>query len=232
MKKDRNRLCRTTLVAAIVLTPVVAFAEGTAHPGDSSPGQKMNQPKSSHEKQATDMTGGQQGLVGKYDVVPVRRGELVDDTGGALDQVVKNKKGEVLGTIEKLMKDTKTGKVEYAVLELADTKHQLPLQWSQFKQEQGHLTLNLSKEELLPATSSVSAKDKSPDVSQYMDDINKVRSQPKPKGGDPAAGGTDRPTSAGPMGESSVGGQGPSGTRALPPGPAPGHEGDQPSSKR
>ena len=232
MRKESNRLCRAMLIPAIVLTPVLALAEGTAHPGDTSSGQKMNQPKSSHEKQSTDMTGGQQGLVGKYDVVPVRRGELVDETGGALDQVVKNKKGEVLGTIEKLMKDTKTGKVEYAVLELADTKHQLPLQWSQFKQERGHLTLDRSKEELLPTTSSVSSKDKSPDVSQYMDEVNKVRSQPKPKAGNPAAGGTDRPAAAGPMGESAVGGEGASGTRALPPGPAPGHEGDEPSSKR
>ena len=37
---------------------------------------------------------------------------------------MKNKKGETIGTIEKLLKDSKTGKVEYAVLELADTKFQ------------------------------------------------------------------------------------------------------------
>ena len=228
MKREKNRWSRTILMVAIVLTPVWGFAEGnrSERPGDAMSDRNMNQLKSSHEKQATDMTGGHEGLAGKYDVVPVRQGELVDEKGGPLDQIVKNKKGETLGTIEKLLKDTKTGKIEYAVLELAETKYQLPLQWSQFKQEKGHLTLNASKNELHPATSSVHSKDMSPDVSHYMDEINKVRSQPKPQGGDPAAGGTDRPASAGPMGEASVGGQGPSGTRALPPGQAPGYEGD------
>lgn len=233
MKKESNRLCSAMLVAAMVLTPVVAFAGGgSGRPGDAVSDQKMNQPKSSLEKQAIDMTGGQEGIVGKYDVVPVRSGELVDEKGGLLDQIVKNKKGETLGTIEKLLKDTKTGKIEYAVIELAETKYQLPLQWSQLKQEKGHLTLNASKKDLHPVTSSVYSKDMSPDVSHYMDEINKIRSRPKPQGGDPAAGGTDRPASAGPMGEDTVGGAGPSGTPALPPGGAPGHEGEHPSSKR
>ena len=209
---------------------------GSDRPGGSGgprqvPGQQMNQPKSSFENQATDMTGGQAGLVGKYDVVPVRRGELVDEKGAHLDQIVKNKQGETLGTIEKLLKDTKTGKVEYAVLELEGDKFQLPLQWSQFKKDGDHLILNATKKDLRPTVNSTSSKDMSPDVSHYMDEINKVRSQPKPKSGDPGAGGTDRPASAGTMGESSVGGEGPSGTPALPPGPAPGHEGDNPSSK-
>lgn len=230
--KGVNAICHAITVAAILSMPnwVLAQASGGGS-GDTMSGQKMNQPKSSLEHQAIDMTAGKQGVVGKYDVVPVRQGELVDEKGGHLDQIVKNKKGEILGTIEKLLKDTKTGKIEYAILELDETKHQLPLQWSQFKHEGGNLTLNASKNDLYPTTSSVYSKDMSPDVSHYMDDINKARNQPKPKSGDPAAGGTDRPASAGPMGESSVGGQGPSGTRALPPGPAPGHEGGQPSSK-
>jgi hypothetical protein len=226
-----KRIGRTMIVAAMLLMPSLALAQASGGSSDMS-GQKMNQPKSSLEHQAIDMTGGKQGVVGKYDVVPVRGGELVDEKGGPLDQIVKNKNGETLGTIEKLLKDTKTGKIEYAVLELEETKYQLPLQWSQFKQEGGHLTLNVSKTDLHPVTSSVYSKDMSPDISHYMDEINKVRSQPKPKSGDPAAGGTDRPASAGTMGEASVGGEGPSGTPALPPGGAPGHEGDHPSSKR
>ena len=222
MKREKNRWCRAVLMAAMVLTPVWGFAEGnrSERPGDAMSDRNMNQLKSSHEKQATDMTGGHEGLVGKYDVVPVRRGALVDEKGGALDQIVKNKKGETLGTIEKLLKDTKTGKIEYAVLELAETKYQLPLQWSQFKQEKGHLTLNVSKKDLYPVTSSVFSKDMSPDVSQYMDEINNVREQPKPKSDGPGAPG---------LPFESVGGFGSSGP---PPGPAPGYEGGKPSSKR
>ncbi|OQW32263.1 MAG: hypothetical protein A4E19_19730 [Nitrospira sp. SG-bin1] len=220
----------TMIVTAMLLAPNWAMSQASGGSGDTMSGTQKNQPNPL-EKQATDMTGGREGVVGKYDVVPVRQGELVDEKGGPLDQVVKNKQGETLGTIEKLLKDTKTGKVEYAVLELEETKYQLPLQWSQFKQEGSHLTLNVSKKDLYPATSSVYSKDMSPDVSQYMDAINKVRSEPKPKSGNTAA--QERPTPAGPMGEATVGGHDPpSGPRALPPGPAPGHEGEQPSSKR
>jgi hypothetical protein len=222
MKKESTRLCFTMLITAIVLTPVLVFAEGSRseRPGDAMSDQNMNQPKSSHEKQAIDMTGGREGVVGKYDVVPVPHGKLVDEKGGPLDQTVKNKKGETIGTIEKLLKDTKTGKIEYAVLELEETKYQLPLQWSQLKQEKGHLTLNVSRNELYPEISPNYSKDMSPDVSHYMDEINKVRKQPKAQSGDPGAPGL-------PL--DSVGGFGSSGT---PPGPAPGYEGDHPSSKR
>jgi hypothetical protein len=222
MKQERERLCRMMLIAAMVSIPVSALGEGTMseRPGDPMSDQNMNQPKKPHEKQATDMAGGQDGIVGGYDVVPVRQGELVDEKGGPLDQIVKNKKGETLGTIEKLLKDTKTGKIEYAVLELEDTKHQLPLQWSQFKQEKGHLTLNASKKDLHPTTDSVYTKDMSPDISHYMDEINKVRDQPKSQSGGPGAPG---------LPFDSTGGFGSSGP---PPGPAPGHEGDEPSSKR
>ncbi|MBX3300625.1 MAG: PRC-barrel domain-containing protein [Nitrospira sp.] len=218
----QERLCRLTLIATIVLTPVHVFAEGTLseRAGDAMSDQHMNQPKKSHEKQSTDMTGGREGIVGEYDVVPVRLGGLVDEKGATLDQTVKNKKGEILGTIEKLLKDTKTGKIEYAVLELEETKFQLPLQWSQFKQEGGHLTLNASKNDLYPTTDSIYSKDMSPDISHYMDEINKVRDQPKAQGGGPGASGFPF---------SSVGGFGSSGP---PPGPAPGYEGADTKSKR
>ncbi|MBX3300576.1 MAG: hypothetical protein KF693_00015 [Nitrospira sp.] len=55
--------------------------------------------------------------------------------------------------------------------------------------------------------------------------------QPKPKGAqkDENSGG---PAATGPMGESSVGGAGPSGTHPLPPEGAPGYEGEHPGSKR
>jgi hypothetical protein len=206
-----------TAVTVVVMVPNWVFAEDDPKP---------KPPQPPMEREATDMTGGKQGNLGEYDVVPVPRGALVDEKGIALHQVVKNTKGETLGTIEKLMKDTKTGRVEYAVLEVEGTKHQLPLQWSQFKQSGGQLTLNATKAELQPSTNAAQSKDTSPDTSTYMEEINKARRQPKPEGRAPDAGSTDRPAAAGPMGELEVGGAGPSGTRALPPG-----GGDHPSSK-
>lgn len=94
--------------------------------------------------------------------------------------------------------------------------------------------MNASKNDLYPIARSVYSKDMSPEVSQYMNGINKVRKQPKPKGGDPNAGGTDRPGIAvGPPGQDiEEGGAGPIMPRALPPGGAPGYEDGHPSSKR
>lgn len=103
MKKS-SQLCRTILIAVMVLTPVWSFAQRS---GDPMAAPNMNQP-SPYEERATDMTGGREGVVEKYDVMPVRRGKLVDTKGSTLDQTVKNRKGETLGTIEKLLKDAKT----------------------------------------------------------------------------------------------------------------------------
>jgi hypothetical protein len=195
------------------------------------PGQEINKPKSGLDKSAVDMTSGKGGIPEHYDVVPVRRGQLHDEKGGMLDQTVKNPQGETLGTIEKLLKDQKTGKIEYAVLEIAESKYQLPLQWSQFKQQGGNLILKATKADLTPGGTSSMAKDMSPEISHYMEEINKVREAPKAGGS--GLGVTNQPASAGSMGEENVGGGGPSGTRALPPqGQAPGHEGSNPSSKR
>jgi hypothetical protein len=204
-------------------------------PGSSSSaipgGEGMNKPHKGMDQRSVDMTGGKSGVPEHYDVVPVRRGELKDEKGGMLDHQVQNPQGETLGTIEKLLKDNKTGKVEYAVLELADTKYQLPLQWSLFKQQGDKLILKATKADLQPEVNSTLTKDHSPEISQYMKEINSVRKDPT--GGEKGIGITNQPASAGSMGEENVGGGGPAGTRALPPqGQAPGFEGGKPSSKR
>jgi hypothetical protein len=227
--KIASRLTTPAMIIVATLgVPGLTLAQLGGGSSDPMSNQKANQ-LNTLENQSADMIGDQEGIGGKYDVVPVRRGKLVDEKGGALDQVVKNKKGETLGTIEKLLKDTKTGKVEYAVIELADTKYQLPLQWSLFKQEKGKLVLNTTKNELYPTTSSIYSKDRSPEISHYMDQINKVREEPKGRGGTPSA---EDPGARGHMGEAAVGGGGPSGTSVAPPGGAPGYEGDHPGGKQ
>lgn len=186
------------LLLGTVGLEVGSYAAGGASDGVSN--QKSSVSKSLQE-QATDMTDRQGELRGKYDVVAVRRGELVDAKGAPLDQVVRNKKGETLGTITNLLKDVKTGQIEYVVLEVADTKYQLPLQWSQIYRESGKLILHASKGDLNPTNSSAYAKDLSPDLSHYMNEINQVRNHPKPKSR-PGQGSLG-------TGESEVGGSGP-----------------------
>jgi hypothetical protein len=207
-------------------------------PGSGStavpPGQGLNQPgKGGIEQRSMDMTGGQGALPSHYDVQAVRQGHLEDEKGAKLDQEVKNPQGETLGTIEKLLKSTKTGKIEYAVLEVADTKFQLPLQWSLFKQQGDKLTLKATKDDLRTPMNSHLAKDNSPEIGQYMDEINRARQSPKAGGGLGIQDETNRPASAGSMGEDKAGGGGPSGTPSMPQsGQAPQHEGGNPSSKR
>jgi len=80
------------------------------------------------------------------------------------------------------------------------------------------------KEEPPSLTNAAKAEDNSPDVSTYMEEINKVRSESKPEAATLDGAGTDRSAAGGPMGESEVGGAGPSGPRAVPPGQAPSYE--------
>jgi sporulation protein YlmC with PRC-barrel domain len=239
------RLVTAIVFGGAILVSGQVYAQSGASSGQSGdqpgsgstavpPGQGMNQPGGGGiDKRSMDMTGGKSGVPEHYDVVPVRLGELKDETGGMLDREVTNQQGEKLGTIEKLMKDKKTGKIEYAVLELAETKYQLPLQWSLFKKQGDKLTLKATKEELRSPVSSHLAKDNSPEISQYMEEINRARQGSKTGGGLGIQDETNRPASAGSMGEDKAGGGGPSGTPSLPQsGQAPQHEGGNPSSKR
>ncbi|HJR78041.1 MAG TPA: PRC-barrel domain-containing protein [Nitrospiraceae bacterium] len=240
------RLVTAIVFGGAILVSGQVYAQSGASSGQSGdqpgsgstaipPGQGMNQPgQGSLEQRSMDMTGGKGGLPAHYDVQAVRRGHLMDEKGGNLDQEVVNAQGEKLGTIQKLIKDTKTGKIEYAVLELADTKYQLPLQWSLFKQQGDKLILKATKNDLRPeGINSNLVKDNSPEISQYMNEINSVRQNPKTGGGLGIQDETNRPASAGSMGEDKAGGGGPSGTPSLPQsGQSPQFEGGNPSSKR
>lgn len=112
-----------------------------------------------------------------------------------------------------------------------ESKRPIPLRWSQFQTKNDKLQLTLKKEEYQNAVRMNSSKDQSPDLQEYMDRINQVRSAPTAPG-NPGVPGQHSGGATGSMGEESVGGGGPSGTSGLPSGQAPGFEGGQPSSKR
>lgn len=195
---------------------------GTGTPGEST---------KPHDKK-TDLTGGQTGVPEEYSTTPVRQGKLIDKPDSEwLNKTVQNQKGEELGKITKILVDKQTNNIEYAMLNIADSKSAVPMPWARFKTSGDKITLNATKEELKPEVSQTMSKDMSPDLSEYMDDVNRAREAPKAGGS--GLGVTNQPASAGSMGEEKVGGGGPSGTRALPPqGQAPGLEGSNPSSKR
>jgi sporulation protein YlmC with PRC-barrel domain len=109
-----------------------------------------------------------------YVILPVPQAEA--KAGGKntlLDRTVKNPQGKTLGTLEKLVMDSATGKIEYGVVSLADSGRLVPLNWSDFRvnREKGRVVLNATKEELQSSPARSAATDLSPDLWEYFDDI-------------------------------------------------------------
>ncbi|GMV51417.1 PRC-barrel domain containing protein [Nitrospirales bacterium NOB] len=233
----RNIAIYAGTIAFLLAAGSPAFSQGSMEGGtpDSTMGKGAgtSTPKESTKADnRTDLTGGQEGVPENYADTPVRQGKLVE----ARDHKYKNatvhsSQGEAIGKIKELLKDTKTGEIEYAVFVPDESKRPIPLRWSQFQTKNDKLQLTLKKEEYQNAVRMNSSKDQSPDLQEYMDRINQVRSAPTAPG-NPGVPGQHSGGATGSMGEESVGGGGPSGTSGLPSGQAPGFEGGQPSSKR
>jgi hypothetical protein len=179
----------------------------------------------------TDLTGGQSGTPDEYAGTPVQQGKLQEVTDSKwLQQPVRGIQGDTVGQIKRVFKDEKTGEIEYVILMPSDSKTLIPLRWSQFEEKNDQLRLNMKKEDLKAVMNAPNAKDMSPEIKDRMNEIERVRSQPK--AGQSEGSATSSPAAAGPMGESETSHGGASGSQGLPPGQAPGLEGGHPSSKR
>jgi hypothetical protein len=64
------------------------------------------------------------------------------------NKTIRDKKGESLGTIEKVMVDRKSGKEAYAMLKLSDDMPTVPIPLNAIKEDESGLVLNASKEQL------------------------------------------------------------------------------------
>jgi sporulation protein YlmC with PRC-barrel domain len=179
----------------------------------------------------TDLTPGTQGSIpDEYATTPVRQGKLSEVTDSKwLQKPVKGMQGDVVGKIKQVLKDQTTGQIEYVILVPNDSKTAVPLRWSQFEEKNDQLQLKMKKEDLKTALNSTSAKDMSPDLEEYMTQIDQVRSAPKAS---KSSGSATSSPPVGPHGEVDTTKGGAGGSQALPEGKAPGFEGGQPSSKR
>lgn len=182
----------------------------------------------------TDLTGGQQGVPDSYADTPVRQGKLIEVTDSKYKGAdVFSTHGEMVGKIKEVLKDKQTNEIEYVVFTSKESNRDMPLRWSLFQTKNDQLQLKLKKEEFQNTVRMSSDKDQSPDIKEYMDRINQVRSHAVPnQNANPGLPGQRGPDATGSMGEETVGGGGMSGTSGLPPGKAPGFEGGNPSSKR
>jgi hypothetical protein len=207
--------------------PVLAEPTGSTTMGGGS----MPSPEKVPQDKRTDLTGGQAGVPDEYATTPVRQGKLREVTDSKwLNQQVTNPQGEKLGKITKVLKDEKTQEIEYVMFQANEAQASRPLPWSRFQEKGDKLVINAKKEELLPNVSAKDAKDMSPDLALFMDEIEQKRDEPKGSG----SGGHERPSGdpgslsgAATHGEEQVGSH-----RTAPPVSAPGFENEAAKGKK
>lgn len=240
MKRHNRHIVCAGLISAVISTVLVgaAFAgwsEGTAflvaessmQGSGSGPTGAVTTPVDKH----TDLTGGQPGIPNEYSGTPVQQGKLQEVTDSKwLQKPVHGMQGDIVGKIKQVLKDQKTGEIEYVILEPSDSKMPIPLRWSQFEEKNDQLQLKIKKEDLKKVLNAPNTKDMSPDIQEHMNHIERARSQPK--AGSSQGSATSSPAAGGEHGEAETSRGGASGSQALPQGQAPGLEGDHPSSKR
>jgi hypothetical protein len=197
----------STIAAAVLLTSV-AYAETRQSPG---------MPNQGSQQGTLDMTRTNDPTPSEYAVLPLARGQKQEVKNHELvGEEIKGKDGKPIGQLEKLIMDTKTGKVEYGVVTFADTKEMWPILWKDFKVgRDGEITLNLTRDDLKSRTSLDDAKDLSPDVKSLVNDMRKNMGPPVVN--QEGHGLTNRPAAGGGQGEDAAAGSGPGGPRALPP---------------
>jgi hypothetical protein len=190
----RRAFMKTTMLAVMIMALLTCFVTTgpvLAEPTGSSTMAGGNTPspeKVPHDK-STDLTGGQQGVPDEYATTPVRQGKLREVTDSKwLNQPVISANGEELGKITKVLKDEKTQDIEYVMVQAKEAQASRPLPWHRFQEKGDKLVVNATKEELLPPVSAKDAKDMSPDLALFMDEIEQRRDEPKGSGGVRAPG--------------------------------------------
>jgi hypothetical protein len=178
--KQQKKTIILGATAVLLLSYPAAITWADSSSASSNVGGGMPSSDRIPQDKTTDLTGGQQGVPDEYATTPVRQGSLKEVTDSKwLNQTVTNRQGEKLGTIKKLLKDEKTQEIEYAFFEVADSRHARPMKWSSFEQKGDKLVLNVTKADLLPSNNRTDSKDMSPDLSMYMEEIEKKRAEPK-----------------------------------------------------
>lgn len=211
--------------AFLVSVPLASQVAGQQTQQGAQGGQQ-SQSSGKHVPGSLDMTSTSDPTPSEYAVLPLARGQKKEVKGSELiGDEVKGKDGRPIGSLEKLIMDTKTGKVEYGVVRFADTNETWPILWDSFKvnRDTGEVTLNLTRDQLQARTSIDDAKDLSPDIKKLMKDMRGEMGKPVM----PGLGVQKQPASGGGQGEDQAATGGPSGPRGGPlSGQAPQFEGE------
>jgi sporulation protein YlmC with PRC-barrel domain len=159
----------------LVSLPFATYAHAEMK-SDNSPdaSEASQQPRGAIKAGETDMTNtkSQDGIPSKYTIMPVARGKKVEVNSEMIGDTVKNPKGEDLGKLEQLIMDSKTKRIEYAMISIGDTSQLKAYPWSAFKvnKEQGTVVLNVTKAQL-----KTKATDLSPDIQALEEQLQTLR---------------------------------------------------------
>lgn len=104
---------------------------------------------------------------GDYLVVPVPFGAL-REVEVQKPTPVKSPDGKVLGTLHKMIMDSGTGRIEYAVIRLAETDMLVPVPWADFTitKQNGGFALNTKYQYLEPPATPKAVLDRSPKLQE------------------------------------------------------------------
>ena len=147
-----------TATAVIFLTTFVVATASTAEPGSS---------QASH-----------------YRVLPVPRGELQSTKKNTLvGDMVKDKDGKNVGTLENIIVDSGTGKIEVAVIGYRTANGAMaltPVSWRNLHiDDKGEVHLKLSERDIVPGTITKDVKDMSPDVQKIVKEMQEQEQDKK-----------------------------------------------------
>lgn len=111
-----------------------------------------------------------------YQVLPVPRGSLKSTQKNTLvGDTVMDKDGKNVGTLENVIIDSGTGKIEVAVIGYRTANGKLaltPVSWRDLHiDKNGEVRLNVTEREILPETITRDTKDMSPDVQKLVKDM-------------------------------------------------------------
>ena len=210
---------KIALGVALMILLLAPTANAETSSGASSKAGSELQSETPTQPGQTDITktpGDASALPSRYTVMPVARGQKVDVESALIGDTVMNPKGEQLGRLERLIKDSETQKVEYAMISIGDTGQYKAFPWSNFKvnKEEGNIVLNVTREQLQP---DLAQSDLSPDVTKVVEDQLKTLRSSEPRRAETRER-SNKDGGAGPMGEDKASGSGPSGPSAMPPG--------------
>ncbi|MER3425263.1 MAG: hypothetical protein C4293_20590 [Nitrospiraceae bacterium] len=132
---------------------------------------------------------GSEGGIPKHDnVLPVPRGELQrTEKNPLIGQTVKDKQGKKFGSLENVIIDSGTGKIEAGVIAYTTANNTIalvPVSWRDMKidPKTGEVTLTKTSDELLPETITRDTKDISPDIQALVKDMQEqIAQSPQPE---------------------------------------------------